>query len=264
MSVSKILIDGIGIDLTGDTVSPSTVLNGYKFHDANGDFQTGVLELGGSWNFLGDEPELLYTYSDEMTFVSIDHAGWTPTTTATSRVATQNITTVTGNMSLYEYVQEWRMLVDYVYTSKQAKAFTRSAYIVKSDLTRRANTIANWKAKNLTYNAALSDSVRGVSAYYSSATATTESYYANAGYGVYPSATNLAVSSTTSNTPTITFKTPAIYERCNTSYWTTDAASKIVPAESKIYLVGRLYRIKKKGESGQIYEELADIFADGL
>lgn len=41
MGTSKILIDGVGIDLTADTVAADKMLNGTKAHDSNGDSITG-------------------------------------------------------------------------------------------------------------------------------------------------------------------------------------------------------------------------------
>ena len=43
MGVSKILYDGIGIDLTQDTVSPSTLLEGVTAHDSSGELIEGTM-----------------------------------------------------------------------------------------------------------------------------------------------------------------------------------------------------------------------------
>lgn len=43
MGTSKILIDGVGIDLTQDTVVASKMLSGTKAHDSNGDSITGAI-----------------------------------------------------------------------------------------------------------------------------------------------------------------------------------------------------------------------------
>lgn len=53
MAVSKILYDGVGIDLTGDTVTAAHLESGYTAHDANGNVITGTLVPGG------DEPTLV-------------------------------------------------------------------------------------------------------------------------------------------------------------------------------------------------------------
>ena len=46
MGTSKILIDGVGIDLTQDTVAANKMLSGIKAHDSNGDSVTGNIQ---SW-----------------------------------------------------------------------------------------------------------------------------------------------------------------------------------------------------------------------
>lgn len=43
MGTSKILIDGVGIDLTQDTVAAGKMLSGVKAHDSNGDSVTGSI-----------------------------------------------------------------------------------------------------------------------------------------------------------------------------------------------------------------------------
>ena len=44
MGTSKILIDGVGIDLTADTVAANKMLSGTKAHDSNGDSVTGNIQ----------------------------------------------------------------------------------------------------------------------------------------------------------------------------------------------------------------------------
>ena len=44
MGTSKILIDGVGIDLTQDTVAANKMLSGIKAHDSNGDSVTGNIQ----------------------------------------------------------------------------------------------------------------------------------------------------------------------------------------------------------------------------
>lgn len=44
MGTSKILIDGVGIDLTQDTVAANKLLSGFKAHDSSGDAVTGSIQ----------------------------------------------------------------------------------------------------------------------------------------------------------------------------------------------------------------------------
>lgn len=46
MAVSKILYDGVGIDLTADTVDAAHLAQGYTAHDRNGDIVTGTMTSG--------------------------------------------------------------------------------------------------------------------------------------------------------------------------------------------------------------------------
>ena len=48
MATSKILIDGVGIDLTSDTVTENKLAHGYTAHNSNGEKITGTLDPGGT------------------------------------------------------------------------------------------------------------------------------------------------------------------------------------------------------------------------
>lgn len=47
MAVSKILYDGVGIDLTADTVDAAHLAKDYTAHDKNGNIITGIMTSGG-------------------------------------------------------------------------------------------------------------------------------------------------------------------------------------------------------------------------
>lgn len=55
MGTSKILIDGVGIDLTSDTVASDKMLDGIKGHDANGNIVTGNIPSKSSSDLIVSE-----------------------------------------------------------------------------------------------------------------------------------------------------------------------------------------------------------------
>ena len=60
----------------------------------------------------------------------------------------------------------------------------------------------------------------------------------------------------------VTPKTPAINARCSTTYFATARAAELDQDNSKFYLTGRLYRIKKNGSARMMLENMVDIYND--
>ena len=62
-------------------------------------------------------------------------------------------------------------------------------------------------------------------------------------------------SNSTSGNPTVTVKTPTINARCHNSYFATARASELDQANSKVKLVGKLYRFEKTGAIRDMYDD---------
>ena len=74
-------------------------------------------------------------------------------------------------------------------------------------------------------------------------------------YGIYATPTAATFSNSTSNTPTVTVKTPAVYARCNASYFATARAHELDQSASKFRLVGKVYRVEKEDAAEAMYRE---------
>lgn len=80
--------------------------------------------------------------------------------------------------------------------------------------------------------------------YYSSATATT--IYAGSSYSVGATTATWSTSSTTNTSArTVGWTRPAIYARCNSSYFSTASAAAVDSANSNIYCYYQIYKIDK-------------------
>lgn len=99
MGTSKILIDGVGIDLTSDTVASDKMLDGIKGHDANGNIVTGNIPSKSSSDLVVSEatitvPEGYYPSAVSKTVAS----GTAGTPIATKSAVSNHAITVTPSV----------------------------------------------------------------------------------------------------------------------------------------------------------------------
>ena len=81
-------------------------------------------------------------------------------------------------------------------------------------------------------------------------------------YGIYPAVTAATFSSSTSNTPTMTIKTPSISARCNSTYFATARAAEVDQANTFIHRVGKLYRVAIPNASREMYADFYERAVD--
>jgi len=94
--------------------------------------------------------------------------------------------------------------------------------------------------------------------YYNTSGTKTATY--NVSYGIYPSAVAAAFSSTTAVSPNVTIYQPNYYARCNASYFATDRAPELDQDNSRIRIVGELYRSPQGAAMRSIYNGLIELF----
>lgn len=229
-------------DTSGTTATAGDVLSGKKFILADGSEETGTFVP--SW--MGDNVEALSVpfYTFETTLDKTTYDSWTPSTTAGSILATANCPTFVADMTKYEYIILWKWYCQAAWPEGQTKTYCmdRAYGCMAQTNMRRPYGLQNFADDNWAYN-------------YVTNTYTTAQYYiywnssgnrtwTTTMYGYYASgATAAGLSSTSSNTPTITPKRPVISAKCNSSYYTTTRAGQIDTAESTIKIVGELYRV---------------------
>lgn len=250
------------VDTSDTTATAAGVKNGLNFYLSNGSPAVGNYV----WNFKGDDPELVkVAYAKTTTALEdTNFATWTPSSTAAAIVATSNATTFSADMVNYDYLIRWKFVFDAVYPSGTTmKAVTiRAVDDIWQAIIRRPNSLANIAAKNFAGNSCMTLFTGALMEYYNSSGSHTYTFATS--YGIYASATAATFSNATSNTPTVTVKTPAINARCSTTYFSTANAGVIDQANSTVSLYGEVYRVKTGAVMRSIINGVIDLFDDGI
>lgn len=210
-----------------------------------------VSEIGqinhGAFDWMGDDVEFFNEFHRSKTLLKdTNYPSWEATKTATSIKATTSLSTIALNLANYEYMVEWLWQVTVAYAS----GATRKAIPIKQigtmyqSVYRRPNSLAkiNSDTWDCAYVTTL-NSACGYCFYYN--TSGTSTFTASNSYGLYCSNAAATVpSSATGGTVNLTPKTPAIYARCNDTYFALDRAADIDPNNTNIIMVGNLYRMR--------------------
>lgn len=190
-----------------------------------------------------------------------EYNGWTPSTTAKVIVASQTLSqTYPADMTSYEYMLKWSFRYDGAFNSGatfKAMPETEIAVIYQA-LVKRPASVANINASNFAGNACVTQFTAPLLMYWN--TSGTKSYTYSASYGFYPSAVAATFSSSTSNAPNVTIKTPSISARCNSSYFATGRGSQIDQTRATVKLVGELYRFNLGSFVEGAYRDLIDAY----
>ena len=264
-TVNKVIINGITrLDLTGDTATPSDVAQGKTFHDAAGILQTGTASGGGgdSWSWMGKNPTKIATPLNNKVYLkNTNFATWTPSTTATTMVASTTLSDCTIDAKNYDYVilHSFHTHFDYD-TGTTGKAmitdqfasfhvFIFTYHSNYSDM-RNDNTgnIGTLSAGSSTPNGAFYKNSSGADA------------YSRQSYGVYlGTPQNAAVALTYARV-----KTFPISMRCSSSYFSTANCALVNKDTSYYEYKIELWRIDHQtSPNGAMNKAIRDMWLNG-
>lgn len=217
-------------------------------------------------DFLGRDAEYIRDiHSHDYVLSSTGYNSWTPSTTAASIVATQSLTAFAGDLANYEYCVRWLFDADIKYNSgtTQKAIILREVEEVWQVIAKRPSSLANIGANNFNGNNCSTYFTAALMDYYN--TSGTRTFTWSASYGLYLSMTAATFSNSTSDTPNITIKTPAIYARCSNTYFSTARAADVDKANSKMAIKGELYRVKKDSSPSRImFGHVVDLYNDSI
>lgn len=246
------------IQIAGSTFTevPSIVIP--KVGGGNAEFY----DMSGGMAWLGKDAECINenVYSFEDTLDNTSFNGWTPSTTAKAIVATKTAGTFAADLANYDYYIIWDCGCNPEYTGTPTlKAHTLFArcYIVQ-EICKRPSSWATIEADSFNGNACASLYAGNFLRYYGTTTGSV-TYSWSVSYGFYFGATAATFSSSTSNTPTVTIKTPTMSTRCSTTYFSTANAALVDQPNSNWWIRGKLYRVKSDGVLRGIYNQVVKL-----
>lgn len=215
------------------------------------------------YDFRGMDVEFLETIYPATTvaLANTDFATWTPSNTAATIQATSSLTARTLDMATYEYLVRWQFQFQAAYASGATlkNQTYRSCAEIWQYAFKRTNSVANLSTETRTYNSFVTLYTAPLHVYYGGTTGTL-TYTHSISYGIYPSVQSPTWSNSTSNSPKLTIKLPAINARCNNTQFLTTRAAEIDQDNSKYILKGELYRLKSPSVIRSMTESLYDLY----
>ena len=239
-----------------------------KLAYVNGSLVTGTNQGGGgggSWSWMGENPTKVKDWSERVYLKNTPIPNWTWSTSTTSGIiaASDLSPAQTLNLDSYDYIHlvKFKVAYDYGNWSPLSAPITFSfvgsliiygrfsSYTAISSGTPNSNS-------SLLYGSAYGLTAKngsGVDAYSSNT------------YGVNVSAmTSPTVSSTSTGTPSVTFKSPAINIRGNATYFSQTAFNNLDFDASYYDMVNELWRVDRgTSPSGYSVKEHRDLLLGG-
>ena len=217
---------------------------------------------GDTWSWMGENPYKIYTWSDKKFLKDTAYATWTPTTTSTLLEDTTALSTLTLDLSLYEYVivSKFHSHFEYGAGAEQKSlvheyyaANTYSAYGKPDNLSNMTNDINTLKGANILLSTGLF--------YINSSSA--EAYSASYNYGVYiGGSVSPSISSYNSQ---ITPKSYKINAGCHASYFSTTNAEAVDQTASYYEQSCEVWRINKRTATvGATANYIRDMWLNGF
>lgn len=252
------------VETSDADATASDIASGKKAY-VNGSLITGTASGGGgSWSWMGRNPTKLQEWTETSSFADLGFDEWTYGTTATTLRAAQNLsTTVSIDVTQYDLVLLTKLCVTYDYgnwtPSSAMDVFALSGvYVTSGSFTSKSSatsgTPSNYSGGSL-YNdyKAANWSSSGVNTGYGANT-----------YGLYSS--NVASASSTGTTDlTVTVRTPVIYARGSSSYFTQTAFENVDMDKSMYELAIEAWRVDiGTSVKSFVLGETANIINNGL
>jgi hypothetical protein len=249
-------------DVSDTTALAADVRAGKIFHLANGDSATGLYV----WDWMGEDAECIddnvHAYSATLDYTGF--ATWTPSTTAATIVASETKTARAINTGTYDYFLRWIFTADVAYTSGVTMKAVPIRQVIElwQTIIKRPSSLANLKIPTFTANGCVTLYTCPIMEYYNTSGSHTMTYTGS--YGFYPAAVAATFSSSTSDTPNLTIKTPSISARCNSSYFATARAPYVDQPNSILKLRGELWRMKRSNLGESMYISATNIYNNPL
>lgn len=248
-------------DVSDTTATRADVARGREFYLADGSPAVGSYV----WNWMGEHAEKIAdVHSLDAALKDTAYNGWTPSTTAITIVPSENKTAVAIDTGSYEYLIRWLFTADITYTEGVTmKAVPiRQAIELWQSIIKRPSSWANAQIPTYTANSCVTFFTAPVIDYYNTSGTRTFSYTGS--YGFYIGAVAATFSSSTSDTPNLTIKTPTISARCNSSYFATARGAYVDQENSNVKLRGELWRMDIGSATRKMFDSVVNLYNNPL
>lgn len=213
-----------------------------------------------TWNWMGKNPVKLYeTTATKVYLKDTNYSSWTPSTSASTIVASSTQNIPSANPNNYDYVTIIIFHAHFDYTTLPANTYILDNYQTYSyTYGFYVGSKTQYESHTATSNGGSSYTSGGAHYYNSSGT---ESYLSSGTlYGVYTNSPSMS-----RNTDYVRLTIPAISARCSTSYFSTDAAAAVNQNTSYYEVKYEVWRVDK--DSGAYSAQTAiylDVLENGI
>ena len=233
-------VKGITPSSSAQIITPETGLDGYH-----------TINVGATptYSYLGEEATFVQNlYNQELSLDDTSFSSWTPSTTATTILAAQNITPQIYLPVQYDYIIKTFAYVKYAYTEAVTNTAITDYFMISfHPMGQRPNSITSLINSNFDYVTYTPSFANMLMIFYNSSGTLKIS---GNNYGITVAAQGPANSNNSSTTDFgLTPKTPQIRAVANASYMSTTAFSKLDTANTKIYLRIDLYRCASRNDA---------------
>ena len=214
-----------------------------------------------TYSYLGKNPVKMADYpAQTVALEDTDFATWTPSTTYATIYASSNAGTAVLDLVIYDYILVWFFDIEYKYdgTESSAAKALRTCQCMQQAIYKNPNGLTALSTQNFNGNYCTTLFTAGLIDCYNASSARKLTYTLSV--AAYLNATAATFSSSTSNTPTLTVKTPSIRFVCNNSYLTAANCAKIDKANTKFTLRGELWRVDKDSTMQGMYRNIVELY----
>lgn len=234
------------------------------FNKVGGGTATYTEGGGTTTSYLGTNPVKIADYAAVTTYLSnTAFTTWTPSTTALV-IDSGGTTAGTAVLDLdnYNYCIVWTSVEVFAYNSSATNKtkVIKQSHCIQQSIYKSPSNLANLTAKNYNSNKCTNLTSAGVIDYYDSSGTHTMTYTLNT--GIYPTSTAATFSNSTSDTPTMTIKTPSFRIVCSTSYLSTANAGNIDASNTYFKYWGELWRVDKDSAMLGMYKNIVNAYND--